>query len=96
MGVYDKVPGDGREFVCCDASAVKIRAEDGRNVSGVDIQQFISNLPFKKDTQQFSSTCASGSTSQAAAITEALEVGSRLLLLDEDTCATNFMVRDDR
>ena len=83
LGVYDKVPGDGREFVCCDASAVKIRAEDGRNVAGVDIQQFISNLPFKKDTQQFSSTCASGSTSQAAAISEALEVGSRLLLLDE-------------
>ena len=95
-GVYDHVPGDGRELVVTADSAAKIRAEDGRSVSGVDISPFIANLPYGKDTADFSTGDASGSTSQATNIVEALEAGSRLLLLDEDTCATNFMVRDER
>ena len=95
-GVYNHVPGDGREYVVCDASAVKIRAEDGRCVSQVNIEPFISDLPFGEDTSRFSSDNASGSTSQAANIMEALEAESRLLLLDEDTSATNFMIRDGR
>ncbi len=78
------------------ADAVKIRAEDGRRVEKVDITSFISNLPFQKDTSAFSTDNASGSTSQAANILEALEVGSRLLMMDEDSCATNFMIRDER
>jgi predicted ABC-class ATPase len=96
MGVYNHVPGDGREYVVSRADAVKIRAEDGRRVEGVDISPFISNLPFRKDTNAFSTENASGSTSQAANIVEALEVKSRLLLMDEDSCATNFMVRDEK
>lgn len=95
-GVYDKIPGDGRELIATDPSAVKIRAEDGRRVAVVDISPYISNLPMGRDTKCFSSADASGSTSQAANIQEALEVGSTTLLIDEDTSATNFMVRDAR
>ena len=76
--------------------AVKIRAEDGRNIEKVNISTFINNLPAKKDTRQFSTENASGSTSQAANVMEALEYESSLLLIDEDTSATNFMIRDAR
>ena len=93
-GVYNHIAGDGREFVITDGSAFKLRAEDGRSITGVDISPFIKNLPNKKDTVRFSTEDASGSTSQAANLMEALESGSRLILIDEDTSATNFMVRD--
>ena len=96
VGVYNKVLGDGREYVVVHPSAVKIRAEDGRYVNSVDISPYINNLPLRKDTRCFDSTDASGSTSQATNIQEALEVGSKVLLIDEDTSATNFMVRDMR
>lgn len=95
-GVYPHIPGDGREWVVTDPAAVKIRAEDGRRVERVNITPFITNLPFGQDTEAFSSEDASGSTSQAANIMEALEVGCRVLLVDEDTSATNFMIRDAR
>ncbi len=95
-GVYDHVPGDGRERVVTEPTAAKIRAEDGRAVTGVDISPFIGALPDGTDTTTFTTGLASGSTSQAAAVVEALEAGARLLLLDEDTCATNFMIRDER
>ncbi|SHG61806.1 Predicted ATPase of the ABC class [Thermosyntropha lipolytica DSM 11003] len=95
-GVYNHIKGDGREWVITVRDAVKIRAEDGRNIEKVDISCFIDNLPFQKDTKSFSTENASGSTSQAANIMEALELGARLLLLDEDTSATNFMIRDER
>ncbi len=94
-GVYNHVPEDGREFVVTRDDAVKIRAEDGRSVVGNDLRSFINRLPLGRQTDQFSSDNASGSTSQAANILEAIESGSRLLLMDEDTCATNFMIRDD-
>jgi predicted ABC-class ATPase len=93
-GVYNHIPGDGREKVVSLAGTVKIRAYSGRYITGVDISPFIRNLPFEKDTLRFSTENASGSTSQAAAIIEALEIGAEVLLMDEDTCATNFMVRD--
>lgn len=93
-GVYNHVAGDGRELVLTDATAVKLRAEDGRAVSGVDISLFIRDLPDGRDTSRFSTVDASGSTSQAAATVEAYEAGARALLIDEDTSATNFMVRD--
>lgn len=93
-GVYNHVAGDGRELVLTDSSAVKLRAEDGRAVSGVDISLFIRDLPDGRDTSRFSTVDASGSTSQAAASVEAWEAGARALLIDEDTSATNFMVRD--
>ncbi|MGD8699139.1 MAG: ABC-ATPase domain-containing protein [Gemmatimonadales bacterium] len=95
-GIYDHVEGDGRELAVTDAGAVKIRAEDGRSVAGVDISNFITDLPRGEDTAHFSTANASGSTSQAAAIIEALEVGATCLLIDEDTSATNFMIRDAR
>ena len=93
-GVYNHIAGDGREYVITDRSAMKIRAEDGRSIACDDISLFISNLPGGKDTVRFSSENASGSTSQAASVVEAAEAGARLLLIDEDTSATNFMVRD--
>ncbi len=95
-GVYNHRPDDGRELVVTEGSAVKIRAEDGRSVAGVDISPFINNLPQELDTRHFSTNNSSGSTSQAANIVEALELDSRLLLIDEDTAATNFMIRDRR
>jgi predicted ABC-class ATPase len=96
LGVYDHVPGDGRELVVTRADAVKIRAEDGRSVAGVDISGMIGELPGGRPTTSFSTTNASGSTSQAANIAEAVEIGTSLLLVDEDTSATNFMIRDER
>ncbi len=95
-GVYHHIAGDGREFCITDETAVKVRAEDGRRVSRVDISGFISNLPRGRSTTAFSTQDASGSTSQAAAIMEALELGTQVLLMDEDTSATNFMIRDAR
>lgn len=94
-GVYDHIAGDGREYVVTDDTAVKIRAEDGRKVTDTDISLFINHLPSGRDTARFSTLDASGSTSQAANIAEALEADSRVLLMDEDTSATNFMVRDE-
>ncbi|MEG4045139.1 ABC-ATPase domain-containing protein [Microcoleus sp. Pol17_C1] len=97
LGVYNRIPGDGREFVVANPAAVKIRAEDGRSVAGVDISPFINHLPQGRDTAQFYTENASGSTSQSANIIEALEVGRMpVLLVDEDTAATNFMIRDRR
>lgn len=95
-GVYDHVTGDGREFAVTVDDAVALRAEDGRSVTDVDISQFIADLPSGADTTRFSTSNASGSTSQAAALVEALEAGASTLLIDEDTSATNFMIRDDR
>jgi predicted ABC-class ATPase len=95
-GVYDHAPGDGRELVVTRPDAVKIRAEDGRSVAGVDISAMIGDLPGGRSTRDFSTPNASGSTSQAANIAEALEIGTSLLLVDEDTSATNFMIRDER
>jgi len=95
-GVYNHIPGDGRELVMTDEGAVKIRAEDGRAVTGVDISPFVGALPNGADTRHFGTANASGSTSQAANIVEALEAGARVLLVDEDTAATNFMIRDHR
>ena len=95
-GVYDHVPGDGRQLVVARDDAVKIRAEDGRSISGVDISAMIGDLPGGRSTEDFSTPNASGSTSQAANIAEAIEAGTSLLLVDEDTSATNFMIRDER
>ena len=94
-GVYNHIYGDGREFVITDTTAVKLRAEDGRSVRNVNISMFINDLPNKKDTTCFSSMDASGSTSQAAGVIESLEAGAHLFLIDEDTSATNFMLRDE-
>lgn len=96
LGVYDHILGDGREYLVTRENAVKIKAENGRYVEKVNISPFINNLPMGQDTVRFSTENASGSTSQAANIMEALEIGTDLLLIDEDTSATNFMIRDGR
>ena len=95
LGVYNHIEGDGRELVITDNSAMKVRAEDGRCIKNTDISLFIDNLPNGKDTLSFTTENASGSTSQAANIIEAIEAKSKVLLIDEDTSATNFMIRDD-
>ncbi len=95
-GVYNHIPDDGRERVVTLENAVKVRAEDNRSIARVNISPFIDRLPFGRDTVSFSTENASGSTSQAANIIEALECGTQLLLIDEDTSATNFMIRDER
>ncbi len=95
LGVYNHISGDGREYVITDDTAMKIRAEDGRSIKQVDISMFINNLPNKKDTIHFCTEDASGSTSQAANVVEAMEAGTKVMLIDEDTSATNFMIRDE-
>lgn len=94
-GVYDHIAGDGREYVLTADNAVKSRAEDGRSIQDVNISGFITNLPNHKDTQAFYTEDASGSTSQAAGLAEALEAGAKVILMDEDTSAANFMIRDN-
>ena len=95
-GHLDHRPGDGREGVVSDPDTVKVKAEEGRRVEKVDISAFLMDLPGGRDTAPFSTDDASGSTSQAAAIAEAVESGARVLLLDEDSSATNLLVRDAR
>ena len=94
-GVYNHISGDGREYVITDHTAVKVRAEDGRSITQTDISMFINHLPNGKDTTRFTTQDASGSTSQAANVVESMEAGTSLLLMDEDTSATNFMIRDE-
>lgn len=95
-GVYDHIPGDGRERIVSDPALVKIRSEDGRRVANCNISAFVDNLPLGRSTTDFTSDDASGSTSQAANLLEALEIGARVLVMDEDSSATNFMIRDAR
>lgn len=95
-GVYNHIAGDGREYVITDETAFKLRAEEGRSIHEENISMFINHLPTKADTTDFTTENASGSTSQAANTVEALAAGSTVLLIDEDTSATNFMVRDGR
>lgn len=95
-GIYNHIPGDGRERCVSNARSVKVRAYSGRPVANTDISAFIRNLPFQKDTTSFCTTNASGSTSQAATIMEAIESGAEVLLMDEDTCAANFIIRDHK
>lgn len=94
-GIYPHIAGDGREYVITAPGACKLRAEDGRSIRNVDISLFINDLPNQKNTRAFSTEDASGSTSQAANTIESIESGCKVLLIDEDTSATNFMVRDD-
>ena len=94
QGVYNHVKGDGREYVITRADALKLRAEDGRAVSHLDLSLFIHDLPNGKDTHCFSTEDASGSTSQAAGVLEGMEAETSCFLIDEDTSATNFLVRD--
>jgi predicted ABC-class ATPase len=95
-GVWDHVPGDGRERVVTVREAMYVRAEDGRFISCVDVSPMIHDLPGGSDTSCFTTSDASGATSTAASIQEAVEAGAELLLLDEDTAATNILYSDER
>ncbi|WP_275724946.1 ABC-ATPase domain-containing protein [Vibrio furnissii] len=94
--IYNHIPGDGRERIVTDGNAMKIRAEDGRCVHNLNLANYINHLPMGKNTSDFSTQDASGSTSQAAWLQESIEAGATTLLIDEDTSATNFMIRDER
>ncbi|PMH41420.1 isopentenyl-diphosphate delta-isomerase [Vibrio sp. 10N.286.49.B3] len=94
--IYNHIPGDGREYIVTDTQAMKIRAEDGRCVHHLDLSNYINHLPMGRDTKDFTTQDASGSTSQAAWLQESIEAGAKSLLIDEDTSATNFMIRDER
>lgn len=96
LGIYNHIPGDGRELCVSLPETVKVRSYSGRYIIKTNISPFIRNLPLQKNTTAFSTENASGSTSQSASIIEAIEVGAKLLLMDEDTCATNFMIRDNK
>jgi predicted ABC-class ATPase len=93
-GVYPHIPGDGRHCMAAHPDTAYIRAEEGRAVNGVDISGFIENLPGQADTRTFCTQNASGSTSEAASIAEAVQAGAKFLLLDEDSSATNFLIKD--
>ncbi len=92
--IVPHVPGDGRERVAVRPDAQSVRAEDGRAIHEMDLRPFLRDLPLGRSTGSLTTENASGSTSQAAAILEAMQAGSRFLLIDEDTSATNFMIRD--
>ncbi|MFA0547173.1 P-loop domain-containing protein [Vibrio splendidus] len=94
--IYNHIPGDGREGIVTATDTMKIRAEDGRCVHNLNLSNYINHLPMQKDTSDFSTQDASGSTSQAAWLQESIEAGVQMLLIDEDTSATNFMIRDER
>lgn len=94
--IYNHIPGDGREGIVTATDTMKIRAEDGRCVHNLNLSNYINHLPMQKDTSDFSTQDASGSTSQAAWLQESIEAGVQTLLIDEDTSATNFMIRDER
>lgn len=94
--IYDHIPGDGREGVVTLNDACKIKAEDGRSIHNLNLSNYINHLPFGKQTTDFSTQDASGSTSQAAWLQESIESGASAIMIDEDTSATNFMIRDER
>ncbi|RTZ17387.1 isopentenyl-diphosphate delta-isomerase [Vibrio aquaticus] len=94
--IYNHIPGDGREWIVSQEEAMKIRAEDGRCVHNLNLSNYINHLPMGKNTGDFSTQDASGSTSQAAWLQESIEAGAQSILIDEDTSATNFMIRDER
>ncbi|CAL1693821.1 unnamed protein product [Somion occarium] len=96
VGCYNHIPGDGREYLVASPRILSVQGEDGRSIKNVDISPFISTLPGGISTKSFSTQDASGSTSMAAGVIEAVETGADTLLFDEDTCATNFLIRDRR
>ena len=94
--VYPHVPGDGREGIVVDDTALRVGVEDGRSVRGTDLSMFVRDLPGGISTKDFSTLSASGSTSEAANLLEAMEAGARTFLIDEDSSAVNFLIRDVR
>ena len=94
--VYPHIPGDGREGIVIDETALRIGVEDGRSVRCTDLSMFVRDLPGGVSTKNFNTLSASGSTSEAANLLEAMEAGSQTFLIDEDSSAVNFLIRDVR
>ncbi|MCL2284570.1 MAG: ABC-ATPase domain-containing protein [Fibromonadales bacterium] len=94
--VYPHIPGDGRELIVIDQSATPIKTEEGRVVNGTDISSLVRELPLQGSTKCFTTKNASGATSQATNLLEALELGASTILIDEDASAVNFLIRDLR
>ena len=94
--VYPHIPGDGREGIVIDETALRIGVEDGRSVRCTDLSLFVRDLPGGVSTKNFNTLSASGSTSEAANLLEAMEAGSQTFLIDEDSSAVNFLIRDVR
>lgn len=95
-GVYPHVPGDGRELVATVPDAVALRAEPGRRIERVDVSALVRTMPGRFDTTALSTDRAGGTLSVAASLVEALEVGTGLLLFDEDDLPAAFLTRDAR
>ena len=94
--VFPHVPGDGREGIVVDETALRVGVEDGRSVRGTDLSMFVRDLPGGISTKDFNTLSASGSTSEAANLLEAMEAGARTFFIDEDSSAVNFLIRDVR
>ena len=90
------MPGDGREGIVVDETALRVGVEDGRSVRGTDLSMFVRDLPGGISTKDFNTLSASGSTSEAANLLEAMEAGARTFFIDEDSSAVNFLIRDMR
>lgn len=93
-GIYNHIKGDGREYCITDDTAVKVSAEDGRYISNLNISSFFTKS-LVPDIENFNTLVASGSISQAANIIEAINGNSRLILIEEDSSATNFLIKDE-
>ncbi len=91
---YNYIPGDGREFVISIDELPLIAAENRRVIRGIDLSILMKKLPGKNiDTALFNTNEASGSTSQAASLLEALEFRVKGILIDEDSSAVNLLLR---
>jgi len=94
-GVFNHIPGDGREGVVTVSDAVQIAADRGRNVQEVNITPFLSESEYGNPAS-FSTPAADSFISQAASVIEALEVGARVLIVDENSSAPAFLTTDAR
>lgn len=93
-GVWNHIPGDGREYVITIRESFVVMSENGRRVTCVDLTPWLSEMPGASNLSCFTTSDASGATSVAATIQESIELGARLLIIDEDNVATNIIHRD--
>ncbi len=96
QGIYNHVPGDGRESVVTVADAVAIHSEAGRSIQQVDISAFATELLDGGNPASYSCKSAGSFSSQAASTVEALEAGARVLLYDEHSSSSTFLSSDTR
>lgn len=83
-GVYDHIPGDGREYVITSRDAAFIMAEPNRPADSVDISMFVPETPEFDDTSAAKKEFVSSPMSEFVSVSEAVEMGSKLILIDEE------------